>query len=146
MHWKQYNTNQTLWSTDSRAIIGRTTADIRRLSADGSLIKYNRPTYGRLTPDDRATFGRYHGEIIFKKSADCLPIMGRPSPNASPMAKPIKIGGSVNETFNLGASTKKSSADQKICQKWCRRRSTISRRRPFFPFLAHQPSGDRRFG
>ena len=61
---------------------------------------------GRLTPDDRATLGRYNDEKIFKKSADCRPIIGRPSPDASPMTKPLKIGGSVNETFNLGASTK----------------------------------------
>ena len=32
------------------------------------------------------------------------------------MTKPVKIGGSVNETFNLGALTKKSSADKKISQ------------------------------
>ena len=32
---------------------------------------------GRLTPDDRATFGRYHDEKIFKKSADCRPIIAR---------------------------------------------------------------------
>ena len=50
------------------------------------------------------------------------------------MTKPLKIGGSVNETFNLGASTKKSSADQKIFQNRCRRRPTIGRRRPIFPF------------
>ena len=61
---------------------------------------------GRLTPDDRATFGRYHDEKIFKKSADCRSVNGRPSPDASPMTKPLKIGGSVNKTFNLGASTK----------------------------------------
>ena len=101
---------------------------------------------GRLTPDDRATFGRYYDEKIFKTSADCGPIIGRPSPDASPMTKPLKIGRSVNETFNLGASTKKSSADQKIFQNRCRRRPTIGRRRPIFPFLAHRPSGDRRFG
>ena len=101
---------------------------------------------GRLTPADRATFGRCHDEKIFKKSADYRPIIGRSSPDASPMTKPLKIGGSVNETFNLGASTKKLSADQKICQNRCRRRPTIGRRRPIFPILAHKPSGDRRFG
>ena len=94
---------------------------------------------GRLTPDDRATFGRYHDEKIFKTSADCRPIIGRLSPDASPITKPLKIGGSANETFNFGASTKKSSADQKIFQNRCRRR-------PIFLFLAHRPSGDRRFG
>ena len=101
---------------------------------------------GRLTPDVRATFGRYHDEKIFKTSADCRPSIGRPSPDASPMTKPLKIGGSVNETFNLGASTKKSSADQNIFQNRCRHRPTIGRRRPIFPFFAHRPSGDRRFG
>ena len=101
---------------------------------------------GRLTSDDRATFGRYPDEKIFKTSADCRPIIGRPSPDASPMTKPLKIGGSVNETFNLGASTKKSSADQKIFKNRCRRRPIIGRRRPIFLFLDHRPSGDRRFG
>ena len=62
---------------------------------------------GRLTPDDWAIFGRYHDEKIFKKSADCRPIIGRPSPDASPMTKPLKIGGSVNETFKLGCFDKK---------------------------------------
>ena len=100
---------------------------------------------GRLTVDDRATFSWYHDKKIFKTSADCRPIIGRPSPDASPMTKPLKIGESVNETFNLGASTKKSSADQKIFQNRCRCRPTIGRRRPIVPFLAHRPSGDRRF-
>ena len=104
-----------------------------------------RAIVGRLTPDDRAIFGRHYDEKIFKKSAACRPIIGRPSPDASPMTKRLKIGGSVNETFNLGASTKKSSADQKICQNRCRRRPTIGRRRPIFPFFAHRSSGDRRF-
>ena len=101
---------------------------------------------GRLTPDGRATFGRYLDENIFKMSADCRSIIGRPSPDASPMTKPLKIGGSVNETFNLGVSIKKSSADQNIRQNRCRRRPTIGRRRPIFLFLAQRPSGDRRFG
>ena len=126
------------------------TADTRCLYADGSLIKCQSTDrlaiVGRLTPDDRATIGRCHDEKIFQKSADCRPIIGRPSPDASPMTKTLKIGGSVNETFNLGASTKKLSADQKICQNRCRRLLTIGRRCPIFPFLAHRPSGDRRFG
>ena len=149
LHCKQYNTNQSLWSADSRAVIGRMTADIRCLSADGSLINCHRPTVWRSSADWRPMIGRPSADImmkkIFKTSADCRPIIGRPSPDASPMTNPLKIGGSVNETFNLGASTKKSSADQKIFQNRCRRRSTIGRRRPIFPFLAHRPSGDRRF-
>ena len=149
MHCKQYNTFQSLWSAESRAIIGRLTADIRRLSADGSLIKCHRPTVWRSSADWRPMIGRPSADImikkIFKRSADCRPIIGRQTPDASPMTKPMKIGGSVNETFNLGASTKKSSADQNICQNRCRRRPTIGRRRPIFPFLAHRPSGDRRF-
>ena len=94
---------------------------------------------GRWTPDDRATFGRYHDEKISQRSVDCRQIIERPSPDASPMIKPLKIGGSVNETFNLVAS-KRSFADQQVCQNRCRRQSTIGRRRPIFPFLAHRPS------
>ena len=91
----------------------------------------------RLTPDDRTTFGRYHDEKMFKTSADCRPIIGRPSPDASPMTKPLKIGGSVNEIFNLGASTKKASADQKIFQNQCRRRLTS----PDFPIFGSPTVG-----
>ena len=146
MHCKQYNTNQSLWSADSRAIIGRMTADIRYLSADSSLINCHRPTVWRSSADWRPMIGRPSADIRMKKSSKRRPIIGRPSPDASPMTKPLKIGGSVNETFNLGASTKKSSADQKIFQNRCRRRPTIGRRRPIFQFLAHRPSGDRQFG
>ena len=99
---------------------------------------------GRLTPDDQATFGRYHDANFFKTSANCRSIIGRSSPDASPMTKPLKIGGSVNETFNLGASTKKSSADQKFSQNRCRRRPTIGRCRPIFQNFARRPSADRR--
>ena len=110
MQCTQYNTTQNLWSADSRAIIGRMTADIQRLSADSSLIKCHRPTVCRSSADWRPTIGRPSSDIMMKnlqKSADCRPIIGRQSPDASPMTKPLKIGGSVNETFNLGASTKK---------------------------------------
>ena len=107
MHCKQYNTIQSLWSADSRAIIGRMTADIRRLSADGSLIKCHRPTVWRSSADWRPMIGRPSADFMMEKSSKCRPIIGRPSPDASPMTKPMKIGGSVNETFNLGASTKK---------------------------------------
>ena len=150
MHCTQYNTKQSLWSADSRAIIGRMAADIRCLSADGSSIKCHRPTVWRSSADWRPMIGRPSADIMMKLSLKSRPIVGRssgrPSRDASPMTKPLKIGGSVNETFNLGASTKKSSADQKICQNRCRRRPTIGRRRPIVSFLAHRPSGDRRFG
>ena len=77
---------------------------------------------------------RTSADIMMKKSSKSPPIVGRPSPDASVMTEPMKMGVSVNETFNLGASTKKSSADQKIRQNRCRRRLTIGRRRPIFPF------------
>ena len=133
-------------SGDHRPNDGRYSASVCRRIFDKMSSTDGLAIVGRLTPDDRPTFGRCHDEKFFKTSADCRPIIGRPSPDASPMTKSLKIGGSVNETFNLGASTKKSSADQKICQNRCRRRPTIGRRRPILPFLAHRPSGDRRFG
>ena len=111
-------------------MIDRYPASVCRRFFDKMSLTDHLAINGRLTPDDRATFGRYHDVNFFKKSANCLPIIGRPSPDALPMTKPLKIGGSVNETFNLGASTKKSSADQKICENRCRRRPTIGRRRP----------------
>ena len=98
MHCKQYNINQRFWSAEGRAIIGRMTADTRRFFDKMS-------STDRL--DDRANFGRYYDVNFFKKSTDCRPIIGRPSPDASPMTKLLKIVGSVNETFNLGASTNK---------------------------------------
>ena len=151
MHYKEYNANQPHFmigrqSGDHRPNVGR----YRRLSADDSLIKRHRPTVWRSSADWRpmigATFCRYHDVNSFKTSADYRPIIGRPSPDASPMTNPMKIGGSVNETFNLGASTKKSSADQKFSQNRCRRRPTIGRRRPIFQNFARKPSADRRFG
>ena len=133
-------------SGDHRPNDGRYPASVCRQLFDKMSSTDRLAIVGRLTPDGRVTFGRYLDEKIFKMSADCRSIIGRPSPDASPMAKSLKIGGSVNETFNLGASTKKSSADQNIRQNRCRRRPPIGRRRPIFPFLAHRPSGDRRFG
>ena len=97
---------------------------------------------GRFTPDDRTTFIRYHDVNSFETSADCRPIIRR----SSPMTNPMKIGGSVNETFTFGASTKTSSADKKFSQNRCRRRPTIGRRRPIFQNFARKPSADRRFG
>ena len=71
----------------------------------------------RFTPDDRATIGRY----MMKKSSKRRPIVGRSSgdhrPDASPMTKPLKIVGSVNETFNLGAPTKKVVGRPKFFSK-----------------------------
>ena len=127
-------------SGDRRSINGRLTASVCRWFVDKMASTDRLAIVGRLTPDDRATFGRYYDENFFKTSADCRPIIGRSSPDASPMTKPMKIGGSVNETFNLGASTKKSSADQKISQNRCRRRPTIGRRRPIFQNFARRPS------
>ena len=128
-------------SGDHRPSDGRYRASVCRRFLDKILMSLTDrlPIVGQLTPDDLATFDRYHSEKIFKKSADCRPIIGRPSPDASPMTKPMNIGGSVNDTFNLGASTEKSSADQKICQSRCQRH-------PIFLFLAHRPSGDSWFG
>ena len=133
-------------SGDHRPNGGRYPVSVCRRFVDKMSSTDRLTIVGRLTPDDRSTFGRCHDEKIIKKSADCRPIIGRPSPDASPMKKSLKIGGSVNEAFNLGASTKKLSADQIFCQNRCRRRPTIGRRGPIFPCLAHRPSGDRRFG
>ena len=84
MHCKQYNTIQSLWSADSRAIIGRMTADIRRLSADGSLIKCHRPTVWRSSADWRPMIGRPSADIMMKKSSKCRPIVGRSSGDHRP--------------------------------------------------------------
>ena len=88
---------------------------------------------GRLTPDDRVTIDGYHDVNFLTKSADCRSIIGRPSSDASSMRKTLKIGGSVNETFNLYASTKKSPVDQKISQYRCRHRPTSADNRPISP-------------
>ena len=74
---------------------------------------------GRLTPHDRATFGRYD-EKIFKQSADH-------------QATIVRRFGSVNETFNLGASTK----SRRPTIKYAKIGADVGRRRPIFPFLAH---------
>ena len=103
-------------SGDHRPNDGRYPASVCRWFFDKMSSSNRLAIVGRLTPDDRATFGRYHDENFFKTSADCRPIIGRLSPDASPMTKPMIIGESVNETFNLVASTNKSSADQKISQ------------------------------
>ena len=136
-----------------RPTVGRPSADWRPISVsvcrrflDKTQSNDRLAIVDRLTPDDRATFGRFHDVNFFTTSADCRPIIGRRSPDASPMTNPMKIGGSVNETFNFGASTKKSSADKKFSQNRCRRRPTIGRRRPIFQNFARKPSADRRFG
>ena len=84
MHCKQYNTNQTLWSVDSRAIIGRMTADIWRLSADSSLIKCHRPTVWRWSADWRPMIGRHSADFMMKKSSKRRPIVGRSSGDHRP--------------------------------------------------------------
>ena len=131
-----------------RPAVGRSSADILLLSADGSLIKCHRPTVWRSSADWRPMIGRPSVDIMMKKSLKSRPIVGRwlgdhrPTPHR--WQNTWKIGGSVNETFNLGASTKKST--KKSAKIRCRRRPTIGRRRPIFRFLAHRPSGDHRFG
>ena len=146
MHCKQYNTctNQRLWSADSRAIIGRMTADIRRLSADGFLIKYHRPTVWRSSADWRPMIGRPSADIMMKKSSKSRPIVGRSSGDHRPTLhrwqNPWKSADRSTK-LNLGASTKKSSADQKICQNRCRCRPTIGRCRPIFPFFGSPTVG-----
>ena len=88
MHCKQYNTctstNQRLWSADSRAIIGRMTADIRRLSADGFLIKSHRPTVWQWSADWHPMIGRPSANIMMKKSSESRPIVGRSSGDHRP--------------------------------------------------------------
>ena len=87
-------------SGDHRPHDGRYTASVCRLLFDKMASTDRLTIVGRLTPDDRATFGRYHDKKIFKISANFLPINGQPLSDASPMT-------TVNETFNLSASTKK---------------------------------------
>ena len=153
MHCKQYNTNHSLWSADSRAIIGRRTADIRCLSADGSLINCHRPTVWRSSADWRPMIGRHSADIMMKKSSKRRPIVGRSSGDHRPTLhrwqNPWKSADRSTKllTWVLRQKsrrpTKKSS---KIGADVGRRRPTIGRRRPIFPFLAHRPSVDRRFG
>ena len=133
-------------SGDHRLNDGRYPASVCRRFFDKMSSTDRRAIKGRLTPDDLATVGRFQDVNFIKKSADCRPIVGRPSLDASLMTKPLKIGGSLNETFNLGVSTKNSSADQNIGKNRFRCRPPIGRRRPIFPFFAHRPSGDRQFG
>ena len=64
------------------------------------------PIIGRLTPDDRATFGRYHNV----KSADCRVILARRfTDDTSP--ENLRMG-----ERNLGASTKSRRPTKKINQ------------------------------
>ena len=113
-------------SGDHRPNDGRYPASFCRRLSDKMSSTDRLTIVGRLTPDDRATLGRYH---IEKKSSKSRPVNGRQLPDASPMTKPLKIGGT--ETLNLGASTKKSSADPKICQNRCRQSADVAR---FFHF------------
>ena len=112
--------------TQSKVKIGRQSGDHRPNDGRYPASVCRRRFFDTMSWTDRlAIVGRTSADIMMKKSSKCRPIIGRPSPDASPMTRPMKIGGSVNETFNLGASTKKSSTDQKNCQNRCRRRPTI---------------------
>ena len=137
MQCTQYNTNQSLWSADSRAIIGRMTADIRHLSADGSLVKCHRP------PVWRPMISRPSTDIMMKKIFKSRPIIGRPLParrfTDDKTPENQRIG---QRNFNLAASTK-SRRPTKKSLKIC---ADVGRHLPIFLFLAHRPSGDRRFG
>ena len=57
---KQYQTGQSLGSADSQAVIGRMSADIRRLSVDGYLMKSadNPPTSHDVPRFGSTTVGR----------------------------------------------------------------------------------------
>ena len=57
-----------LWLADSRTIIGRMTADIRRLSADDSLIKCHRPTVRPSSADWRPMIVRLSADIMIEKN------------------------------------------------------------------------------
>ena len=57
-------------SGDHRPNDGRYLASVCRRFFDKMSSTDRLAIVGRLTPDDRATFGRYHDEKIFKKSAD----------------------------------------------------------------------------
>ena len=83
---------------------------------------------------------RWAGEVrpvsncsFLPKSADCLSIIGRPSPERFTDEKVMKKGGSFNETFNLVVSTKNSSADQSLIQNRWKHRPTIDRQSPENP-------------
>ena len=97
------------------------TADIWRLSADDSLIKWHRPTVLRSSADWRPMIGRPLADIMMKISSKRRPTVGRSSgdhrPSLHRMTKPRKIGGSVNETFNLGCFDKKVVGRPKNQQK-----------------------------
>ena len=90
---KKYNTNHIF----DRPTVERPSADWRQISASVC-----RRFFDKTSPTDRlAIVDRYHDVNFFKTSANYRPIIGWPSPDASPMTKPIKIGGSVNEIFIL---------------------------------------------
>ena len=63
----------------NRQPVGRSSADIRRLSADGSLIKCHRPTVWRSSADQRPMIGRPSAYIMMKESPKSRPIVGRSS-------------------------------------------------------------------
>ena len=64
-------------SGDHRPNDGRYLASVCRRFFDKMLSTDLLAIVGRLTPDDRATFDRYHDEKIFKMSADHRPTLHR---------------------------------------------------------------------
>ena len=57
-------------SGDDRPYDGRYLVSVCRRFLDKLSSTERLAIVGRLTPDDRATFGRYHDEKIFKTSTD----------------------------------------------------------------------------
>ena len=113
-------------------MIGRQSGDHRPISGVCLLmvllIKCHRPIIWRSSADKSADLR----SISWRKF---LPKRRLIIDRRFKVAKPLKLGGSINETFNLGASRKKSSADQKINQ------NRRSRRRPIFPHRRRETIG-----
>ena len=84
IHCQQYNISQSLWSVDSRAIIGRLTADIQSMSTDSSLVKCHRPTVWRSSADWRPMIGRPSADNMMKISSNNRPTVGRSSDDHRP--------------------------------------------------------------
>ena len=145
MHNNQYMTNQSLWSADSRAIIGRMKTDIRRLSADGSLIKCHRPIVWRSSADCRPMIGQLSADSMMKF---CFQEVGRSSGNHRPTLhrwqSPWKSADRSTKllTWVLRQKSRRpTKKSAKIVPTSAENRLTS----PDCPILAHRPSGDRRF-
>ena len=118
-------------------MIGRQSGDHR--PNDGRYPASHRPTVWQSSADWHPMIGRPVADNMMKMSSKRRPTVGRSSPDAaSPMTKPMKIGGFENETFKLDASTTKSSADQKISQIRCRHRPIVGPRRPILHNFARR--------